>query len=442
MLFNWRASRSICILRFTKWTASMSNSIRIWIVLMSWDEYHEMKLFVNRSIEFSCWDLLLISWFARWKSEHDRWIDEFDWSKISWDYRASLLDLRETMRWLDVTYSYSRRGRNNFATRFRFTDLLSSIRAKLKLQIFDREYFSSQLKQKIKSFSIIIFVDDFDLYKNMYKILTNVYVVSVELSAWKRQKNNNYYTTILDLHDCDFNNIMNCFHNNLKNINHDCVMKIREQKKIVWASVITWLDDIKQQQVFAKFLSSRVTYVCRYCDANVKERENLHRDIIQHDRYHHQIAIIRSLNERIFDKIKRIVYLTRNELKFESFALKKLISTFDLIMSCSSDSTHNEYYDFVRRLCFILYFKIFITRATDEFIAIFQLFSFSSDWDRIQSSVVHIKSWSMNKCARAFVIISMLLRCWLQSHHVRQTYKNDLEIQISKKIVSFRMLIS
>jgi hypothetical protein len=80
---------------------------------MSWDEYHEMRLFMNRSVELSCWDLLLISWFARWEFEHDRWSDEFDWSKISWDYRASLLDLRETMRWLNVAYSYSRRRRNN-----------------------------------------------------------------------------------------------------------------------------------------------------------------------------------------------------------------------------------------------------------------------------------------------------------------------------------------
>ncbi len=141
-----------------------------------------------------------------------------------------------------------------------------------------------------------------------------------------------------------------------------------------------------------------------------------------------------NLNERIFDKIKRIVSFTRNEFKSESFVLKKLISIFNLIMNCSSDSTHNEYYNFVRRLCFIFYFKIFITRTIDEFIATFQLFSFSSDWNRIQSLIVHMRSWSMSKCARAFVIIWMFFRCWLQFHHVRQTYKNDLEIQILKKI--------
>ncbi len=79
---------------------------------MSWNEYHEMRFFVNRSIKFSCWNLLFISWFARWKFEHDRWIDEFDWLKINWDYRTSLLDLKKTMRWLHVKYSYSKRKRN------------------------------------------------------------------------------------------------------------------------------------------------------------------------------------------------------------------------------------------------------------------------------------------------------------------------------------------
>jgi hypothetical protein len=79
---------------------------------MSWDEYHEIRFFVNRSVEFSCWDFLLISWSVRWEFEHNRWIDKFDWSKISWNYRASLLNLKETMRWLNVTYSYLRRERN------------------------------------------------------------------------------------------------------------------------------------------------------------------------------------------------------------------------------------------------------------------------------------------------------------------------------------------
>jgi hypothetical protein len=46
---------------------------------------------------------------------HSRWINEFDWSKISWDYRASLLDLKEAMRWLSVTYSYSKRERNTMS---------------------------------------------------------------------------------------------------------------------------------------------------------------------------------------------------------------------------------------------------------------------------------------------------------------------------------------
>jgi hypothetical protein len=62
----------------------------------------------------------------------------------------------------------------------------------------------------------------------MYKALMSVYVVSVELFAWKRQKSNNYYTITFNLHECDFNDIINYFRINLKNIDHDYVMKIRE----------------------------------------------------------------------------------------------------------------------------------------------------------------------------------------------------------------------
>jgi hypothetical protein len=171
MFLNWRTSRFICILRFTKWTISMSNSIRIWIVLMSWDEYHEMWLFVNRSIELSCWDLLLISCSVRWKSEHDDWIDEFDWQKISWDYRASLLDLKETVRWLDVTYPYSGRRRNSLVDmnrlRFYFNNLIDMfIKKQWSIKVlFEKELYSTHSNQ-IKRFQIQILMSSKSLIQN------------------------------------------------------------------------------------------------------------------------------------------------------------------------------------------------------------------------------------------------------------------------------------
>ena len=133
---------------------------------------------------------------------------------------------------------------------------------------------------------------------------------------------------------------------------------------------------MKQQQLFEEFLSSRANYYCRYCDADSEKRDDLLRNTILYDRYHHQITIIQNRNKTINDKINRLIFLTRNKLKFELSTFKILISTLDLIMSCLSDFVHSEYYELVRKLFFIIYFKIFIIRIAKKFIKQFQLFSF------------------------------------------------------------------
>ena len=188
--------------------------------------------------------------------------------------------------------------------------------------------------------------------------------------------------------------------------------------------------------MFEEFLSSRANYCCRYCDADSKKRDDLLRNTILHDWYHHQITIIRNRSRIINDKINRLIFLTRNELKFELFALKILISTFDFMMSCSSDFAHSEYYELVRKFFLIIYFKIFTIRVAKKFIKQFQFFSFSSNWERKQFSTTHMIFWSMNKCERVSIVISIFFRCWLKLHHVRQSYKNDLNFEIFKEIRS------
>jgi hypothetical protein len=58
------------------------------------------------------WDLLLIFQLARWKSEHDQWIEKFDWLKNLLELSSKLVWFEATMRWLNVTYSYWERKRN------------------------------------------------------------------------------------------------------------------------------------------------------------------------------------------------------------------------------------------------------------------------------------------------------------------------------------------
>jgi hypothetical protein len=140
---------------------------------------------------------------------------------------------------------------------------------------------------------------------------------------------------------------------------------------------------MKQQQIFAEFLSSHVIYFCRFCDAESENKNDLYKDIVFHERYHHEISTLRKRSAMINDKFKKLIFLFNNDLKSESFAFQKLISILNLIMSCSSDFLHSEYFEIICKLFSFLYIKIFIIRVFVEFIKKCHDFSFSFDWDRI-----------------------------------------------------------
>ena len=188
------------------------------------------------------------------------------------------------------------------------------------------------------------------------------------------------------------------------------------------------------------FLDSRANRCCWFYDANVSERVDLLRNIVFHGHYHYQIIVIQKKDLKILTKTKRTQYFSHYDFKSKTSALQWLISNLNLIMICSSDSAHNEYYDSMWKLYFIFFNNIFILKVVDEFISIFQQFFFPSNWNHIQSSAIHMKSWILNECDKTSVIILIIFRCWFKLHHMRSAYFNKLKIQ-SAVIRSLNLLL-
>lgn len=140
---------------------------------------------------------------------------------------------------------------------------------------------------------------------------------------------------------------------------------------------------MKQQQTAADFFSSKATYSCRYCNAEKENRDDLLKNTIRHDKYHHQIAALRYQSEKILLKIKRAVFYKQNDLRSKASALTKLISALNFIIDCFFDSVHNEYFELIRKLYFIIYSKIFTIQTKAQFFNVFRQFFFSSEWARI-----------------------------------------------------------
>jgi hypothetical protein len=91
--------------------------------------------------------------------------------------------------------------------------------------------------------------------------------------------------------------------------------------------------------------------------------------------------------------------------------------------------------------------SILISKEFEQFNDVFQSFSFSFEWDRIQFSAIHMSSWNMSECAKTSVIISVLLRCSLRSFHIRKVFETDLLKEFSlndrrNALISMNIIIS
>jgi hypothetical protein len=290
-----------------------------------------------------------------------------------------------------------------------------------------------------------LFVNVFDLYKNMYKSLIEMYAMSAVLFHKEKQKSTNNFVLILKSHETNFKNIiifihtnikisdddwrikiMIFLHTNMKILDDDCQFKIKNIDKLIWTFVIVFLSDMKQQQESVDFFESRVTKSCRFCNFDANNRKNLSRDTIANEKYHFEMKKLRRDISRLFEITKIKTSLVKNDLVAKLSIFEKIISTLNIIMSFSFDFAHSEYYELIRRLYSRLEKSILISREFEQFNDVFQNFSFSFEWNRIQFSAIHMSSWSMNECAKTSVIISVLLRCWLRSFHIRKVFETDL----------------
>ncbi len=293
----------------------------------------------------------------------------------------------------------------------RFVDQLCFLRDELKILTFDKNFLFSQLLQNIKFCFFVLFVNVFDLYKNMYRSLIEMYAMSAVLFHKERQKSTNNFVLTLESHETDFKDIiifihinmkisdddwrvkiMIFFHTNMKILDDNCQFRIKRIDELIWAFVIVFLNDMKQQQESIDFFESRVTQCCRFCNFDTNNRENLSRDTIANERYHFEMKKLRRDISRLFEITKIKASFAKNDLIAKSSIFEKIISTLNIIMSFSFDLVHNEYYELIRRLYSMLEKSILTSKKFEQFNDVFQSFSFSFEWDRIQFSAIHMSS--------------------------------------------------
>ena len=75
------------------------------------------------------------------------------------------------------------------------------------------------------------------------------------LSIIKRQRSSNAHILTFSSHRSDFNFVLSNLPRSLEALDRDSILKINEEKQTVWAPVLAFFGNIKQQQALGSFWS-------------------------------------------------------------------------------------------------------------------------------------------------------------------------------------------
>ncbi len=283
----------------------------------------------------------------------------------------------------------------------------------LKLRIYERQHFVKnfdwQRDNQCLSVSLLMFINDFDLYCNFYRSLMRIYLIIEAFSFHKQARRANVFSLTLESHESNFNEIIKVL-TSLRNLNESMLLSL-SQSTHVCAFTLCFLRDMPQQQINADFKSQRATLSCWFCLIFAEFRDNLEYDVIKNERFHNTTLQQRREMSVIWTVAKREKFVTQWNLQIKKFALFQLTSALDIIMSRSEDSAHSEYSDLGKQLHHLLLDAILTFESAKKYAQTLRRWPFLSDFARLQSSIHHLKSYSLSKHARWIIIASALLRC-------------------------------
>ena len=187
----------------------------------------------------NCHDLILL--------KND--IVDFEFSIVE---RASYMTIKRIFEFVFQIFKI-RRVYNRDSQKSRFVNQFRALRKKLEMKYYDREILVKKFHVNVLFLLFTCFIDDFDLYRNMYRNLCDIYFTSTTLNLKKRQRTRNLYSIIFEFHDSKLNDVVRFMTKRFSMLKKNCSLMINEEKKQIWALILIFTNDIKSQQKVANF---------------------------------------------------------------------------------------------------------------------------------------------------------------------------------------------
>jgi len=314
----------------------------------------------------------------------------------------------------------------------------------LKLATYTRQHFVQKFDKAFCIFiSLLTFIDEFELYSNMYQTLMKLYLIIVFFIFRKCARRVNVLSLTLESHDSNFLDVVDAL-SFMTELDAELITFIDDKELFLCVFILVYIENMSQQQKNFDFMSHEAHYDCRFCFIHLNDRINLEFDIIKEDWFHHEVMCMwKNMKQMKISQKNR--YCTFTDLN-QQMSLAFISSTLDIILTRSSDSAHSKYENIVKLLHSLLINTIFISVVMIKYEEQLRSFFFSSEWFKIQSSIHHLESYSFQEHARWSIIISNLLCCWLKKFHIQKKYiqaiKQVFESSIKDEVTSLDLIIT
>lgn len=248
----------------------------------------------------------------------------------------------------------------------------------------------------------------------------SVYMIFDSLRFSERMWHVNVFSLTLESYESNLDEVLNTLVS-LWHLDKRIILELSQQ---TWVCIFSlcMIKNMSQQQANADFKLQNATLDCRFCLISSDDHENIDFDIMKNDRFHFQTLQHQREMNNIHAITKKETFAIKWELSTEKLTLLKLFSALDIIVTRLSDSAHFKYAELCKQLHHLLLDIMLKSTATQEYIAVLKWWSFASEFARLQSSLHHLKSYSLLKHVRWIVMISVLLICWLKRQYCQKFY--------------------
>ena len=142
---------------------------------------------------------------------------------------------------------------------------MHQIRKKFKIKHFDKKQFAKVFNRSHISFSYLLFIDDFQIHRNIYCTLKTFYFILAYLFYFEQKKIINVFILTLKFYEIQLKDVVKVFRKLLKKLNIKLKININDQNHIVCAFVMTFLKDMSQQADNDEFFQYNAKKSCCTC---------------------------------------------------------------------------------------------------------------------------------------------------------------------------------